>query len=46
MNKALIERIEEIFKEKLQVKTGFGRNEILILYKDSVNQAVLEFIDK
>ena len=46
MNKELIKRIEQIFAQKLQAKTGWGRNEILSAFKDSVNEAVLEFIDK
>lgn len=45
MNKKLIQRIEDIFTDKLKVKTGWGRNEVLSLYKESVNEAVLEFID-
>ena len=40
--KELLKRIEEIFVEKLQSKTGWGRNEILMLYKDAVNDALLE----
>jgi len=46
MNKQLIERITELFKEKLERKTGWGRNEIFQAYQDCVNQACLEFIDK
>lgn len=46
MNKDLILRIEQIFAQKLQAKTGWGRNEILAAYKESVNEAVLEFLDK
>lgn len=46
MNKALLKRIEEIFTEKLQVKTGWGKNAVLELYKESVNEAVLETLDK
>lgn len=45
MNKKLIKRIEEIFTEKLQLKTGWGRNDILIIYKESVNEAILELLD-
>lgn len=45
MNKKLIKRIEEIFTEKLQVKTGWGKNEILAAYKDAVTEACLELID-
>jgi hypothetical protein len=46
MNKELLKRIEEIFVQKLQTKTGWGRNEVLAAYKDSVNEAVLELVDK
>lgn len=45
MNKKLIKRIEEIFTEKLMAKTGWGRNEIIQLYKDSVSEAILEALD-
>jgi len=45
MNKALIKRIEEIFTEKLQEKTGWGRNDVLTIYKESVSEAVLEMLD-
>jgi len=45
MNKKLIQRIEEIFEQKLQSKTGWGRNEILALHKEAVNEALLELID-
>ena len=40
--KELLKRIEEIFIEKLKSKTGWGRNEILMCYKDAVNDALLE----
>lgn len=42
MNKKLIERITEIFTEKLQLKTGWGRNDVLAAYKEAVNEAILE----
>lgn len=45
MNKQLLKRIEEIFTKKLQTKTGWGKNEILVLYKEAVNEAVLETLD-
>ena len=45
MNKALLKRIEELFTEKLQAKTGWGRNEILTAYKEAVNEAILEMLD-
>lgn len=45
MNKKLLIRIEELFISKLQTKTGWGRNEIIQLYKESVNEAIMELID-
>lgn len=45
-NKQLIERIEEIFTQKLEAKTGWGRNEIKLAFKDAVMQASLELIDE
>ena len=41
----LLLRIEKIFTEKLSRKTGWGRNEVLVAYKDSVNQALMEMLD-
>ena len=43
--KDLLKRIEEIFKQKLQIKTGWGRNEISLLYSQSVNEALMELAD-
>lgn len=45
MNKALLKRIEEIYTQKLQAKTGWGRNEVLAAYKDSVHEAIMELVD-
>lgn len=45
MNKKLLQRIEELFTAKLQDKTGWGRNEVLQLYKDSVTEALLELLE-
>ena len=45
MNKSLLKRIEELFTEKLQVKTGWGRNEILAVYKEAVSEAIFEMLD-
>lgn len=44
MNKKLLERIEAIFTAKLQSKTGWGRNEVLAIYKEAVTEAVLEML--
>lgn len=45
-NKQLIERIDELFQQKLQTKTNWGRNEVLALYKDAKVEALLELVDK
>ena len=45
MNKKLIERITELFTEKLQAKTGWGRNDVLVIYKESVSEAILETLE-
>ncbi len=42
--KELLQRIEKIFAEKLSRKTGWGKNEILVAYKDSVKEALMEMI--
>jgi len=44
MNKKLIERITELFTQKLQSKTGWGRTEILNLHKEAVTEALLEML--
>ncbi len=46
MHKKLLNRIEEIFTEKLQQKTGYGRNEVLAMYQASVNEALMETLDQ
>ncbi len=45
MNKKILKRIEEIFTEKLQAKTGWGRNEIIQAYREAVNEALIELLD-
>lgn len=42
--KELLTRIEEIFSQKLSSKTGWGKNEVLSAYKDSVKEALMEMI--
>jgi hypothetical protein len=46
MNQRVIKRIQEIFEQKLQIKTGWGRNEVIAILKDSINEAVLEALDR
>lgn len=46
MNKKMLALIQQKFEEKLKVKTGWGRNEILAAYKDAVNEALIELMDE
>lgn len=46
MNKTLLDRIKELFKQKLQAKTGWGRNEILAAYDEAVTEAVLQMLEE
>lgn len=45
MNKKLLQHIESLFFAKLQFKTGWGRNEVMALYRDAQREAVLDLID-
>lgn len=45
MNKKLLLRIQTIFFLKLQVKTGWGRNDIMQAYNDAVSEALMETLD-
>ena len=45
MNKQILKRIEEIFEQKLQAKTGWGRNEVMIAYSEAVIEALSEVLD-
>ncbi|MDD3353882.1 hypothetical protein [Zoogloea sp.] len=46
MNRKLLLKIQDIFHAKLQAKTGWGRNEIMDLYRDSVNEALVQMMDE
>ena len=46
MNRKLLARIEELFKLMLQGKTNWGRNDVMAVYKECVNQAVLELLEE
>lgn len=45
MNQQLIALLTEKFTKKLQAKTGWGRNEILMLHQEVVTEAALEILD-
>jgi len=46
MNKKLLALIQKHFEEKLAGKTGWGKNEVLIAYKEAVSEALLEIMDE
>ena len=45
MNKKLLKRIEESFNGKLSAKNSWGKNEVMHLYVQSVNEALSELLD-
>lgn len=45
MNRQLLENIQKIFEQKLQAKTGWGRNDVLKIYNEAVTEALLKLID-
>lgn len=42
--KELLQLIEKIFTEKLSHKTGWGKNEVLTAYKESVSESLMEIV--
>lgn len=46
----VLKRIDELFDEKLQTKTGWGKNEVLQAYRDIVsktlNEVLAEMLDE
>lgn len=44
MNKQLLQDIRRRFLEKLQAKTGWGRNEVLAAYDEAVTESILEIL--
>lgn len=45
MNRKLIELIKTKFKERLQAKTGWGRNDVIAEFEAAVADALLEMLD-
>ena len=43
--KSILIRLEEIFKQKVSEKNSWGKNEVLELYKSSVNELLLEMLE-
>lgn len=46
MTKKLLARIREIYLQKLLAKTGWGRNELIAIYDQSVSEALMEMVDE
>jgi hypothetical protein len=46
MNKKLLALIKEKFEKKISLKTGWGKNEIMLAYNNAVTEAVLEVLDE
>lgn len=46
MNKKLLERIQELFFERLEAKTGWGKNDVKEEYRKAMVQALIEAVDE
>jgi hypothetical protein len=46
MDKEFQQRIKELFYQKLQEKPTWGRNQVMSMYETSVNDAIIELLDK
>lgn len=42
----LLKKIEQAFGEKLEEKTGWGRNEVKSIYQSVVNEVLIQIADK
>jgi hypothetical protein len=45
MNTKLIELIKEEFSKRLEAKTGWGRNEIMKAFNESITAVLLKLLD-
>ncbi len=45
MNSSILSKIEKSFHEKLEAKTGWGKNDIFQMYKDVVMRVLLSEMD-
>ena len=43
--KDIFRRLEEIFEEKINKKTGWGKNEIMKAYREAVQGVLIEIIE-
>ncbi|MFA6198834.1 MAG: hypothetical protein WC679_00255 [Bacteroidales bacterium] len=46
MNKKLIELLRKNFKERLQAKTSWGRNDLLAEFELAISETILELMDE
>ena len=46
MNKELIKLLETKFKEKLQAKTNWGRNDVWNEFQKAISETAIELLDK
>lgn len=46
MNKKLVDLIRQKFEARLQAKTGWGRNDVMVEYDKAVAEALLEMLDQ
>lgn len=42
----VFKKVEERFSEKLQAKTGWGKNEVIDVYREVVHQVIFELWEK
>lgn len=45
MNKKILKRVEELFMQKLQTKTNWGRNKVIKAYREATNEALMELLN-
>lgn len=45
INKEILVRLEEVFTKKLNVKTNWGRLQIMQTYRESVTETLLEMLE-
>ncbi len=43
--KLILTQIQKTFEEKISVKTGWGKNEIMVVLKESITDAIIEYLD-
>lgn len=46
MNKEIFDKITALFEAKLGAKTGWGKNDIIALYKDCTNEVVMQALNE